>query len=175
MNTSTITLSSPQLSSNEMYVLTASPIKGRTQVILDLVGFDETVYPVNDLYISWGDSPVSYTYKRSPVKDYRNTSIFDEMLYGKIGDSVMNTYTHTYNSLSGVDVIQYLLEVVAWYENGYKSDYSIFIDVYPESYYDTLDELDLLSTQITSLSSNNTVVNLESRSSGQTLVCVLSS
>jgi len=174
MNTLSIALSSPTLSANMSTVLSAAPTKGKTLVTLDFIGFDETQYVINDLRIDWGDSTKVSEYKRDPVPNYANISIFNELLYGKIGGSIATQYTHTYNSISSVDIITYLLEIFAYYENGYRHDIVIYLPVYPESYYDTLDELDILSTQITSLSTNYTIINLESRKSGQTLVCILS-
>lgn len=175
MSTVTITLSSPTLSADVSTVLSAAPIKGKTDVVLDFTGFVESDYAVNDLKINWGDIDLIYEYKREPVKDYVTTSIFDEILYGKIGGSIMTQYVHTYNSISSVDIVTYLLEIFAYYENGYRHDFSIFIPVFPESYYDSLDELDLVTTQILPLSTSYTAINLESRKTGQTLVCVLSS
>jgi|GEM_PF-6388262 len=87
----------------------------------------------------------------------------------------MTRYTHEYNSISSVNINTYLIELFAWYENGYRYDASIFLTVYPESYYDSLDEIELLTTQITPLSTSYTVANIESKSTGQALVCVLSS
>lgn len=176
MNTLTIYLSSPTLSAGDLSTtLSAAPVKGRTNVTLDFTGFDESQWVVNDLRIEWGDSGIPIYYKRDPVANYKTTSIFDEVLYGKIGGSIMKQYSHIYNTTSAADITVYLIEIFAWYENGYRHDISMFLPVYPESYYDSLDELDLVTTQMLPISTNHTVANFESRSSGQTLVCILSS
>lgn len=174
MNTLTISISSPTLSADLSTVLSAAPAKGRTLVTLDLTGFEETQYMVNDLRIEWGDSSGVFEYKRDPVPNYTNVSIFNEVLYGKIGGSIATQYKHVYNSLSSFDIVTYLLEIFAYYENGYRHDITIYVPIYPESYYDSLDELDIISTQIEPLSTNYTFVNMESRKTGQTLVCILS-
>jgi len=175
MNTLTISLTSATLSADVSSTLSAAPIKGRTDVILDLTGFDESQFVVNDLKIEWGDFNVTYEYKKPPVFDYTKDSIFDEILYGKLNGSIMTRYRHEYNSLSSVDIVTYALTLFAWFENGYRHDWTVFVSVYPESYYDAFDELDITSTQMLPLSTSDTVVNLESRRTGQTLVCVLSS
>ena len=175
MRTSVIFLSSSPLSADQTTVLSAAPIKGRTNVILDMTGIDESLYAINDIKLNWGDVDVYNEYKRDPVKDYTTTSIFDEILYGKMGGSIAVRYEHIFTSLSSIDIITYLLEVFAYAENGYRHDYSVFLPVFPESYYDSLDELDIITTQMLPLSTNDTVVNMASGSSGQTLICVLSS
>jgi hypothetical protein len=175
MNSLTLFLSSSTLSADQSTILSAAPIKGRTTVTLDFTGFDETSFVVNHLKIDWGDIDEFFDYNKPPVQDYTTSSIFNEILYGKLNGSIMTQYSHEFNSLSSIDINTYLVQVFAYYENGWRHDISIFLPVYPESYYDTLDELDITSTQITPLSTNYTVVNLESRATGQTLVCVLSS
>jgi hypothetical protein len=175
MNTATLTLSAPALTADVSVVLSATPVKGRTLITLDLTGFDESLYVYNNLRIEWGDTNAAFAYKREPALDYTVDSIFDEVLYGKLNGSIMTTYTHEYNSVSAADIVIYLLEIFAWSEQGYRYDASVYVPVYPESYYDTLDELEVASTQMTPLSTSYTVANLESKSSGQVLVCVLSS
>lgn len=174
MNTLTISVSSPSLTGDISTVLSAAPAKGRTEVTLDLTGFDESQYVLNEMRIEWGDDGNVHWYKRDPYKNYAETSIFDEVLYGKIGGTIAQRYTHIYNSISSVDIVTYLLEIFAYAENGYRHDVTIYVTIYPESYYDTLDELDIRSSQVLPLSTNFAVVNLESRKTGQTLVCVLS-
>lgn len=175
MRTSVIFLSSTPLSADQSTELSAAPIKGRTQVTLDMTGMDEASYAINDIKIDWGDANIIYEYKRDPVKDYTATSIFDELLYGKMGGSIATRYEHIFTSLSSIDIITYLIQVFAYAENGYRHDYVIYLPVFPESYYDSLDELDILTTQMLPLSTNDTVVNMASGKSGQTLICVLSS
>lgn len=174
MNTSTISISSQAISANTLTFLSAAPIKGRTLVTLDLVGINEIQYAVNNININWGDENVVYSYSKDVVPNYYSMSIFDELLYGKLGGSIAKQYTHAYNSLPSYDMVTYLLDVVIYYENGYTNTFNIYLPVYPESYYDTLDELDILTTQIVPLSTNYTFANLESKKTGQTLVCVLS-
>jgi hypothetical protein len=174
MNSIKINLSSNTLSADISTVLSATPIKGRTRLILDLTGFDESQYTVNDLKINWGDVNLTYEYKKPPVFDYTKNSIFDEILYGKLNGSIMTQYTHEYNSLSSVDIVTYALEIFVWYENGYRHDITVYLSIYPESYYDSLDEIDIISTQMLPLSTSDTVINLESRRTGQTLICILS-
>jgi|GEM_PF-4026150 len=70
MNTATLTLSSPPLTADVSVVLSATPIKGRTLLTLDVTGFDESQFVVNDLRIEWGDSAEVYSYKREPAKNY---------------------------------------------------------------------------------------------------------
>ena len=175
MNTSVIFQSSSPLSADQSTELSAAPIKGHTNVILDMTGIDESLYAINDIKINWGDVDLYYEYKRDPVKDYTVTSIFDELLFGKMGGSIAVRYEHAFTSLSSVDIITYLIEVFVYAENGFRHDYVVWLPVFPESYYDSLDELDILTTQMLPLSTNDTVVNMASGKSGQTLICVLSS
>jgi hypothetical protein len=174
MNTYTLYLSSPIIITDTSTVLSAAPIKGQTLFTVDLTGFNESEYVVNNLRIQWGDTQDVYEYKRDAVPNYKEISIFNEVLYGKIGGSIAVRYDHVYNSVSQADITTYLLEIFAQYENGYRHDVTVYVPVYPESYYDTLDEMDLVTTQILGVSSNYTAINLESRKTGQTIFCVLS-
>lgn len=173
MSTYTLAISSAPIYENTFLQLSAV-VKGKTNFILDLTQIDETEFFVTDLALRWGDDGVTYEYKKDPIKNYRETSILDEVIYGKIGGSVMGTYTHTYNTLSSTDIITYLLEIAAYFESGYILEYYVEVTVYPESFYDTIQDLQLLSTQILPVSANYTVANFEGVGNGYTFVSVLS-
>ncbi len=175
MNSLTIPLTSSSLTSSQTSTLTAIA-KGRTDVIFDLIGIDETSYPVNDVLIDWDDGSDIVRYKRDPISDYRTSSILDEVRYGKIGGSVATRYNHIFDhAFSTTSASLFNIQISAIGVSGYSHIFTTDLWLFSESFYDTLDGLSLLTTQMISLSTNDTVANMESQKSGQTVICVLSS
>ena len=173
MNSYTLAISAPTITDNLFLQLSAAS-KGKTLFTLDLTNVDESQFFVADLSINWGDGSNIEYYKKDPVKNYMATSIFDELIYGKIGGSVCTQYQHVYNTLSSTDIITYLLELALYSENGYILDYFIQVSIYPESFYDSIKDLQLLTTQILPTSANYTVANFEATGNNYSFITVLS-
>lgn len=171
MNSVTVSLSSGPVTSDTVTSLSALNIKGQTRFTLDLTGLTETEYMVTTLDINWGDGSDTERYTKDLVVDYKTQSIFNEVLYGKFG-SVAVPYTHIYNTLVDAESTTYDLNIVAYYENGYSLEFTKELHVYPESYYDSIRDIRIVSTQISPTADNYTVVNFETLA-GSTFVAVL--
>ena len=82
--------------SNSIIVRPTILLKGAHTVNFSFTGVDERDYKVDTLYISWGDSSPIETLKRDLFFNYKTQSIFNEVLYGRLGGSILNVYSHNY-------------------------------------------------------------------------------
>lgn len=158
---------------NIQKILPAVTIKGKTSITFILTGINETTNYATYLDINFGDTAKILKLNRDSVYDYKTKSIFDEILYGKIGGTILNMYEHTYiNSTSSINqplTAQFLVT----FRNGSQSLFIQPLDVYTSSYYDEIGDLSLINTQISPTSSSNTFVNLEGALNKQTYISIL--
>jgi len=161
MNTTTISYTISSSSSN--ISLTAAPVllKGATTLSISLTGVSEQDYRADVLTINWGDTSLPETYKRDIFFNYRTTSIFNEVLYGKLGGSILGVYTHDYINQTDAYKVTYNLNIVIQKNNGKYIFIQQPIHSYWGSYYDDLTNLSILDTQVLPLTSNNSFVSLE--------------
>jgi hypothetical protein len=162
MNTTTLNFTVSSSSTN--IALTATPIvlKGATTLVLSLTGVSEEDFKVDILTINWGDGSLTETYKRDIFFNYRTSSIFDEVLYGKIGGSVLSVYNHDYINQTSNYGVPYTLNIVIQKNNGKYISIQQPISSYWGSYYDDLSDLNILDTQVLPLTGNNSFISLES-------------
>jgi hypothetical protein len=150
-------------------------IKGASTVNFVLTGIGEEKYTVNSATISWGDGTPVLQKGRSLFFDYKTESIFDEVLYGKLGGSVLTVFSHTFTNDTRSYGAQYNSEIVLTRINGTAVSIYQPILIFWDSYYDTVEELSILNTQIQPLSTNQTFTNLESKQEGLVLPSILDS
>lgn len=93
MNTIYVNLSS--IYENQTIKKEINNIKGNSTIQFILTGINEEVNDALSLELNWGDSSNIESYKKDLVFNYKEKSIFDEILYGKLGGSVMTQYKHT--------------------------------------------------------------------------------
>ncbi len=162
MNTTTLNFTVSSSSTN--IALTATPIvlKGATTLVLSLTGVSEEDFKVDILTINWGDGSLTETYKRDIFFNYRTSSIFDEVLYGKLGGSVLSVYNHDYINQTSNYGVPYTLNIVIQKNNGKYISIQQPISSYWGSYYDDLSDLNILDTQVLPLTGNNSFISLES-------------
>ena len=161
MNTTTLNFTVSSSSTN--IALTATPIvlKGATTLVLSLTGVSEEDFKVDILTINWGDGSLTETYKRDIFFNYRTSSIFNEVLYGKLGGSVLSVYNHDYINQTSNYSVPYTLNIVIQKNNGKYISIQQPISSYWGSYYDDLNDLTILDTQILPLTSNSSFISLE--------------
>ena len=61
-----------------------------------LTGIDEVANQALTLDINWGDGSDTNFNQKDLVFNYKKESIFNEMLYGKVGGTILDSYEHTY-------------------------------------------------------------------------------
>jgi len=137
-------------------------IKGASTLNLVLTGVNESKFRVDVLEIDWGDGSSVETYKRDLFYNYRTQSIFDEILYGKVAGSVMTTHSHDYANDTTAYALQYTASFTVYYNNGSLIYIEQPIIVYWDSFYDNIEKLSILDTQIQPLETNDTFLNFES-------------
>lgn len=138
-------------------------LKGRTSVNYILTGISEDVTNALYLSIDYGDITPLTRYVRSAVYDYTTESIFDEILYGKIGGSILSIYSHDYINATKYSGIDFKAKLVMNFENGKNIEIIQPICLYRGSFYDDLQSVVAINSQILPLSTNTTFVNLESQ------------
>lgn len=161
MNTATISYTISSSSNNVS--LTAAPVllKGATTLSVSLTGVSEEDYKVDVLSLEWGDGALTETYKRDIFFNYKTSSIFNEVLYGKLGGSVLGVYTHDYINQTDAYKAVYTLNILIQKNNGKYISIQQPIHNYWGSYYDNLNNLSILDMQVLPLTGNNSFVSFE--------------
>lgn len=144
--------------------ITATPllIKGASTLNVVLTGVSESKFRVDFVEIDWGDGSSVETYKRDLFYNYKNQSIFNEVLYGKVAGSVMLVYSHNYSNDTTAYALKYTGSFTFYYNDGSLIYIEQPIIVYWGSFYDDVDRLSVLDTQIQPIATNDTFLNLES-------------
>lgn len=156
-------------------IITREPIliKGATTVTFSFTGVSEQDYKVDTLYISWGDGSPIESYKRDIFFNYKTQSIFNEILYGQLGGSILNTYSHNYYNETILYGVEYTAKILLNKNNGSYAYIVQPVVVYWNSYYDDVKKVSLLNSQVIPLSTNFTFINIETEYDRITIPCVL--
>ena len=139
-------------------------LKGSPTIQYVLTGINEEANKALSLELDWGDGSEIEYYSKDIIFNYREESIFDEIIYNKPGGSICYTYNHTYDPPVATTTTSLTSQLIIYFNNG---PYVIFyqpIKLVKESYYDGIKEFSILNTQIQSTSSL-TVANLEGKNS----------
>jgi hypothetical protein len=156
-------------------IITREPIliKGATTVTFSFTGVSEQDYKVDTLDISWGDGSPIESYKRDIFFNYKTQSIFNEILYGQLGGSILNTYSHNYYNETILYGVEYTAKILLNKNNGSYAYIIQPITLYWDSYYDDVKKVSLLNSQVIPLSTNYTFINIETEYDRITIPCVL--
>lgn len=148
--------------------------KGSTTVTFVLTGINEETDDVLFLEIDWGDGTSKEYYQKDLIFNYKEESIFNEILYGKIGGSIATFYDHIYFNNTSNYNIALSSQFLFTFSSGATLLITQPISIFKNSYYDEIGDLNLLSTQVTPTSSNFTFVNFEGKNNRQTYVGIMS-
>ena len=163
-------------STQENHLIYSDPVnfKGSSSVAFVLTGINEEINNALFLEIEWGDGTKKEYYQKDLIFDYKEESIFNEILYGKIGGSIATSYTHDFfNNLSSYN-IALTSQFLFTFSNGAIVHIIQPIGVFKNSFYDEIGDLNLLNTQITPTGGNFTFVNFEGKNNRQTYVGIVS-
>lgn len=156
-------LSGTALQSSISATLPEVTFKGAPSIMFVLTGIDESKSKALTLDINWGDNSNIEYYQRDVVYDYREQSILNEVLYGKIGGSVLEEYGHTYIPTLSSQVTSLSVQFLIYFNDGFFANVFQPIRLLRESYYDSIEKLGILNTQMVGTSASNTIANLQSR------------
>lgn len=140
-------------------------LKGATTLSISLTGIPEDDFKVNQVTIDWGkgdSKPEVYT--RDLFFNYRTQPIFNEVLYGKIGGSVLGIYSYDYINEYNTYEVKYTINILLQKSNGKYLSIKQPLRCLWGSFYDSLERLTILNTQILPVSSNDTFLNLNAKS-----------
>ena len=138
-----------------------------------LTGIDESANQALTLDINWGDGTDINFNQKDLVFNYKKESIFNEMLYGKLGGTILDSYEHTYVPSISTFATSLTAQFLIHYNNGFYASILQPIKLVRESYYDNIQKLGIQSTQMTGASGSNTVANLESKFDKRTYITYL--
>lgn len=148
-------------------------IKGSSTVSYSFTNMNESVYRVNSLTIKWGDGTENLVRKRNIFFDYRTESIFEEVENGKIGGTLLASYSHDYyNNYNNYGADFYTQIILEWEDGAFTYIIQPLTILY-DSFYDSVKEINVLSTQILPVTSNKTFINLETKDDITTYIGVL--
>jgi len=136
-------------------------LKGATTLNISLTGVLENDFKVDQVVIDWGDNTKQEVYKREIFYNYRTQSIFNEVLYGKLNGSILGVYSHDYVNEYNTYEADYVISIIIQKNNGKFIYIKQPVRSFWGSFYDSLERLTILNTQILPLTSNNSFVNFE--------------
>tara|TARA_R110001592_G_scaffold109811_1_gene305759 strand:+ start:976 stop:1497 length:522 start_codon:yes stop_codon:yes gene_type:complete len=137
-----------------------------------LTGIQEAQARALTLDIDWGDGSEVEYYSKDVIYDYKKDSIFDEILYGKLGGSILTVYNYDYSPTPSSFFTNLTAQLLITFSDGYYVNVYQPIKLVHESYYDNIKQLSVVNTQIHSLTSD-TVANLQSKYNKQTYITLL--
>lgn len=138
-----------------------------------LTGVDERANQALTLDINWGDGSDTSFNQKDLVFNYKKESIFNEMLHGKVGGTILDEYEHTYTPSTSSFATSLTAQFLIHYNNGFYANIFQPIKLVRESYYDNIQKLGIQSTQMVGTSGSNTVANLASKFDERTYVTYL--
>lgn len=150
-------------------------IKGQSTFELSLSGINETVNKVKSITIDWGDGAPVETHTIGLVKNYYNESVINEFLTG-VENTVCTSYYHTYYPIQSSYLVERTCKaIVTFLANEQtllsQSTLEIYVPlrISQTSYYDSVEELFLINSQLLPLSTSNTLLNLQTLNSRYTI------
>jgi hypothetical protein len=154
-------------------ILPVVSVKGKTTITFVLTGIDESRNYANYLTINYGDSTDTINVQKDLVYDYKNKSIFNEVLFDKPGGTIMSTYENIYSNETSNFNSPLTAQFLITFRDGSKTIFIQPLNIYNASYYDEIGELSITNSQISPISTNNTFINLEGKLNKQTYISIL--
>jgi len=175
MNTFTLQLTTtpPGGISSETQNYQEITLKGNTTLVFDMTKIDESIYPINIIKFQYGDGSEIETFTRPVVYNYRTQSILNEILYNKVG-SIGVLYPHTYIPSQTTYFQRLTCQAVCYFNNMETLTFNIPIRIAQNSFYDEIDELKLVNTQLIPDSVSSTLIIVDQLKSRFTNTLVLS-
>ena len=158
---------------NRTVLMDEFSFKGNPSINFILSGIDESINAALTLDINWGDGAATEYSQKDIVFNYKKESIFNEILYGKVGGTILDRYDHTYVPSTNSFFTNLTAQFVIHFNNGFYANIKQPIKLIRESYYDNIQKLGITSTQMTGASGSNTVANLQSKFNNSTYITFL--
>ena len=174
MNTHTLSISSTKEDIDSEITLNQIDLFDFTELTLDISNIYTEIFPTY-VSINWGDGSDVFNPDIQIYRDYRNESIFPEVQKGVTPVTFSNNYTHKYYPSSYALKKSLTFKMNVGYVTGETLRLNIPIVVNSQSYYENVDDIDIVgvdllddpnnSSRVTFLTKkNNYLVQLDNKS-----------
>jgi len=158
MNTYNLSLSSTKAETNSEKTLNQIDLFDITKVTLDISNIYTDLFP-SYLSISWGDGSDPIQPDLRVFRDYRTESILPEIKNGVAPVTFSNEYTHLYYPSSYALKKSLTFKMNVGYVTGETMQLSAPIVVNSQSYYENVDDIDIIGLDLLNGSNNSSRIS----------------
>ena len=157
MNTYTLSISSTKEDIDSEVTLNQIDLFDFTEVTLDISNIYPEIFPTY-VSINWGDGSEVLNPDIKIYRDYRNESIFPEIQKGVTPVTFSNNYKHKYYPSSYALKKSLTFKMNVGYVTGETLRLNIPVVVNSQSYYENVDDIDIIGVDLLNDSNNSSRV-----------------
>tara|TARA_R110002012_G_scaffold223757_1_gene395722 strand:- start:147 stop:683 length:537 start_codon:yes stop_codon:yes gene_type:complete len=157
MNTYTLSISSTKEDIDSEVTLNQIDLFDFTEVTLDISNIYTEIFPTY-VSINWGDGSEVLNPDIKIYRDYRNESIFPEIQKGVTPVTFSNNYKHKYYPSSYALKKSLTFKMNVGYVTGETLRLNIPVVVNSQSYYENVDDIDIIGVDLLNDSNNSSRV-----------------
>tara|TARA_R100000908_G_C3753074_1_gene147505 strand:+ start:2873 stop:3409 length:537 start_codon:yes stop_codon:yes gene_type:complete len=157
MNTYTLSISSTKEDIDSEVTLNQIDLFDFTEVTLDISNIYTEIFPTY-VSINWGDGSEVLNPDIKIYRDYRNESIFPEVQKGVTPVTFSNNYKHKYYPSSYALKKSLTFKMNVGYVTGETLRLNIPVVVNSQSYYENVDDIDIIGVDLLNDSNNSSRV-----------------
>ncbi len=157
MNTYTLSISSTKEDIDSEVTLNQIDLFDLTEVTLDISNIYTEIFPTY-VSINWGDGSEVLNPDIKIYRDYRNESIFPEVQKGVTPVTFSNNYKHKYYPSSYALKKSLTFKMNVGYVTGETLRLNIPVVVNSQSYYENVDDIDIIGVDLLNDSNNSSRV-----------------
>jgi len=154
MNTYTLSISTNRSQIDSKLILDPIELFDTTSFTLDILNVYSDIFP-NYVGIDWGDNTAVLEPDIKIYRDYRTESIYPEIERGACPVFLSDTYTHNYFPSKYALKKSLILKLNIGYITGQTTQLSAPINVRTNSYYESVDDLDLIGLDLLDTTNNS--------------------
>lgn len=158
MNTYTLSISSEKTDINAKVNLKKIDLFDLTEVTLDISNIYTEIFPTY-LSIDWGDGSEVLQPDIKIYRDYKTESIFPELQKGVTPVTFSNNYVHRYFPSSYALKKSLIFKMNVGYVTGETMQLSAPIVVNSQSYYENVDDIDIIGLDLLNGSNNSSRIS----------------
>ena len=159
MNTFTLSISSTKEDIDSELTLNQIDLFDFTEVTLDISNIYTEIFPTY-VSINWGDGSEVLNPDIKIYRDYRNESIFPEIQKGVTPVTFSNNYKHKYYPSTYALKKSLTFKMNVGYVTGETLRLNVPIIVNSQSYYENVDDIDIIGVDLLNDSNNTSRVTL---------------
>ncbi len=162
MNTFNLSISSTKEDMNTEQTLNQIDLFDFTEVTLDISNIYTEIFPAY-VTINWGDGSDVFNPDIRIYRDYRTESIFPEIQKGATPVTFSTNYKHKYYPSSYALKKSMIFKMNIGYVTGETLRVNVPIIINSQSYYENVDDLDILGVDLLNDESNSSRITLLSK------------